>query len=418
MRAIRLFLMLSLPLLAFLLGLARMLRTGQVDPLLWAAPCAILLIVAALLPSTARPSFRTLWSALGCLLVVGLFVLLEGRPFPLGRLALSATVVMAAAAAALCLRHRRPRLPGIVLIGGMMLVLWLAGRGDRLAPAADREPLAVVTALPLFWAEGASGLGDPHDAPIIAVLRTRFDVRPLDAPDPASLAAFRTLLLAQPRALSPAALVEIDDWVRAGGRAVILADPLLRWPSPLPPGDRRRPPATGLLDPLLAHWGVMLERPAGAAVAEERRLLTDARLVTLAGSSHFRSATDKCRRRRDAPVAACAIGGGKVVLVADADLLDDRLWLHDPARPLDQRAWTADNPALLLDWLGRPTSDRRPWVSDRAGLIAAIRWAMLLGLAWAMVGTMLFIRAKRWLFAPFSPASPSPSRPKWDNFPS
>lgn len=396
MRAIRLFLMLSLPLLAFPLGLARMLRTGQVDPLLWAVPCAILLIVPAFLPSTTRPAFRTLWTAFGCVLVVGLFVLLEGRPFPLGRLALSATVMMAAAAAALCLGHRRSRLPGILLLGSVLLVLWLAGRGDRLVPVADRQPLAVVTALPLFWAEGASGLVEPRDAPIIAVLRTRFDVRPLDAPDAASLAAFRTLLLAQPRALSPTALVAIDDWVRAGGRAVILADPLLRWPSPLPPGDRRRPPAISLLDPLLVHWGVALERPAGAAVAEERRLLADARLITLVGSSHFRSATDMCLRRRDAPVAQCAIGRGKVVLVADADLLDDRLWLHDPARPLDQRAWTADNPALLLNWLGRPTSDRRAWVSDRAGLIAAVRWSMLLGLAWAMVGLTLFRRLNRW----------------------
>lgn len=407
MRAIRLFLMLSLPLWAFLLGLARMLRTGQVDPLLWAAPCAILLMIAAFLPSTIRPAFRTLWTAFGCLLLVGLFVLLEGRPFPLGRLALSALVMMAAAAAVLCLHRSRLRPLGVMLLSGVLVVLWLSGRGDRLMPAADRPPLAVVTSLPLFWAEGASGLAEPGDAPIVAVLRTRFDVRPLDAPDVASLSAFRALLLAQPRALSSTALVAIDDWVRAGGRAVILADPLLRWPSPLPLGDRRRPPAISLLDPLLAHWGVALERPTGAAVAEERRFLADARLITLWGSARFRSSTPMCRQRRDAPVAQCKIGRGKVILVADADLLDDRLWLHDPARPLDRRAWTADNPALLLDWLGRPAADRRTWVSDRAGLIAAVRWAMLVGLAWAMMGTALLIRPNARFSAPSSPASPS-----------
>ena len=32
------------------------------------------------------------------------------------------------------------------------------------------------------------------------------------------------------------------------------------------------------------------------------------------------------------------IGRGEALLLGDADLIDDRLWLADPARPLDPRS--------------------------------------------------------------------------------
>ena len=51
-----------------------------------------------------------------------------------------------------------------------------------------------------------------------------------------------TLLAIQPRALPAEELVALDNWVRDGGRIVLLADPMLEWPSERPLGDRLRPP--------------------------------------------------------------------------------------------------------------------------------------------------------------------------------
>ena len=69
------------------------------------------------------------------------------------------------------------------------------------------------------------------------------------------------LLAAQPRALPAEELVALDAWVRRGGRLVLLADPLLEWPSELPLGDPRRPPLAFPDTGLLKHWGLRLDAP-------------------------------------------------------------------------------------------------------------------------------------------------------------
>ena len=63
-------------------------------------------------------------------------------------------------------------------------------------------------------------------------------------------------------------LVELDQWVRGGGRLLLLADPMLEWPSERPLGDRLRPPPAFADTGLLAHWGLRLERPDSAEPVE------------------------------------------------------------------------------------------------------------------------------------------------------
>ena len=47
--------------------------------------------------------------------------------------------------------------------------------------------------------------------------------------------------------------------MRAGGRLVLLADPVLRFDSERPLGDRFRPPLRYPDTGLLAHWGLRLD---------------------------------------------------------------------------------------------------------------------------------------------------------------
>lgn len=223
------------------------------------------------------------------------------------------------------------------------------------------------------------------DAPIIDVLRKRFDVRAVD--HAAGLAMNDRLLLAQPRDLGAEGLVQLDSWLRRGGRTLILADPQLAWPSRLPLGDRRRALRSTVLGPLLTHWGVVLE---SVEDGEVRHLLRDGRLITTVAAGRLRTTGSACRTIDDGLVMHCAVGQGEAIIVADADLLDDRLWLADPARPLAGRVWTADTPDLIIGWLGLPTQRERRWIRDAASLDGAVRWALLIGIGWAAMGTAFY----------------------------
>ncbi|HWV13689.1 MAG TPA: DUF4350 domain-containing protein, partial [Sphingobium sp.] len=217
------------------------------------------------------------------------------------------------------------------------------------------------------------------DAPIVTLLRQRFDVHPADSPLDTAIPSADSLLLAQPRAFSPLELVAIDDWVRKGGRLVLLADPLLRWPSSLPLGDRRRPPSISMVAPLLDHWGVGLLPPA--ALGEERRFLEDSRLLTTMGSSRFtQRPASSCRLEESGLIARCQVGNGRAVLVADADLIDDRLWLADASQPLDARQWSADSAGFVIEALDGGTVSGRNWLRSTANLVLAVRWAIFAGI--------------------------------------
>ena len=237
----------------------------------------------------------------------------------------------------------------------------------RMAPkpaqSAARPRLLLMTALPLVWGEG--GAFDPESRPAAAytVLQAEFTVAPIDAIDRTSLAGARLLLLAQPRWLAPAELVALDDWVRGGGRVLILTDPRLGWPSELPLGDIRRPPPIGLLKPLLEHWGVALRNGSGSAVALPR-----GRRLVLEDPGRFAVASPACRLVQ-AELAECAIGKGRAILLADADLMRDDLWLGPGNDGAARHRRRADNPLVVADLLDRLAG------SDRPRALGDVHWA-------------------------------------------
>ena len=135
-------------------------------------------------------------------------------------------------------------------------------------------------------------------------------------------------------------LVALDDWVRRGGRVLLLADPLLEWPSKRPLGDPLRPAPMFMDTGLLAHWGFGSMRPTSAA--SRRAKLGGYEVVTVSPGR----LTGSCAIEDQGLVALCRIGRGEAIVIADADLLDTPAFGGGAEHNLD---------ALLeqLDRLGR-----------------------------------------------------------------
>ncbi|HWH18234.1 MAG TPA: hypothetical protein VNT77_07885 [Allosphingosinicella sp.] len=254
------------------------------------------------------------------------------------------------------------------------------------AGTAERPELMLMTALPIIWGEGGAFDPDSHPAAAYDALEREFTVRPLDYLDERSLSG-RLLLLAQPRGLAPAELVALDRWIRGGGRALILTDPALAWPTDLPLGDVRRPPPVGLLGPLLRHWGLELEPPSEPKVADTR--IAD-RKLRLASPGRFRLAGGDCTLVEGGLLADCRIGQGRALLLADADLLNDGLWAAPAGAARHSRM--ADNPLIVADLLDQLADAPRQrlagdvqWISVDADRTRALLLALApLALAFAV----------------------------------
>lgn len=374
-------LILWLPGLAVLLaGLHRAFLTGQADPWDWALPALAVMAAMGLLLA-GRGWLLLIWMAAGVASALLFCGMAAGRwPDPVAMVGLLAIAAAAAFGGAL-LRgafqsDAKRGVGGVALLALAILLVWRSP-AQPIEPVNDRPLLAVITALPLFWDKQGRA-----DAAIITVLQTHFTIQPIDDALQLDKTRGRRLLLAQPRAMTPEALVAVDRWVRSGGRALVLADPLLRWPSDLPLGDRRRAPSASLLEPLLAHWGFAFDQ---VEEGERRWFLPDHALLTVSGAQ-MSGGRGMIQRRQ--------IGQGEVVLLGDADLLDDRLWLADPARPLDPRSWSADTPARVAGWLGAAIPGDRRWMRAGDDVVGALRWAILVGIGWAMMGAALIRRVR------------------------
>jgi hypothetical protein len=148
---------------------------------------------------------------------------------------------------------------GVALLFAAVAAVALSGR-DRAdvspRPEGQRPPLMLLTTLPLVFPEEFSLQSGGSKA--LTALETRYRVVPIGTTDSATLRQGRLLLLAHPLAQPAEALVDLDRWVRDGGRVLLLADPRLEWPSKLPLGDKLRPPPAFADTGLLAHWGLQL----------------------------------------------------------------------------------------------------------------------------------------------------------------
>ncbi len=199
----------------------------------------------------------------------------------------------------------------------------LLGWSLRPGTAARPEPVGLFTSLPLIWGEGedpqqllASGQS-PHRAK--QALAAIGPIRPLDTLDGLQ-PGLKRLVIAQPRPLSPTENVALDNWLRRGGQLLLLADPMLTEPSVFPLGDPRRPQDIVLLSPILTRWKLELtfdeQQPAGVRLVAADGLTIP---VNLAGT--WRSVGATCRIAGAGVLAICQVGQGRLVALADAEVL-------------------------------------------------------------------------------------------------
>ncbi|WP_068865693.1 hypothetical protein [Erythrobacter dokdonensis] len=242
-----------------------------------------------------------------------------------------------------------PHHRGIALLVSVLMAL--AGCGatsqaghDGAAPAdsaspGDRPPLALMTSLPLYWPQGA-GIADlaAADAPAPwqrKVLERDHAIYPLDtlspapalspdAPEVDPLAGLARLAVIQPRGLSPADNVALDAWVREGGRLLLVLDPALTGEYDLPLGDPRRPVDSALIPPVVARWGMAIRFDDAQEVAvRNERLGTAAFPLVLAGQvTIVDPAAGQCTLVAGGAAARCAVGQGRVTLLADAAVFE------------------------------------------------------------------------------------------------
>lgn len=201
-----------------------------------------------------------------------------------------------------------------------VLALWLALAGctqtSGSPPQADKPELALLTSLPIVFGE-SFGLDAPRSA-LLKSLEASYAVRPVDGPE--QLKPGGLLLAIQPQALTAERLVALDQWVRDGGRLVLLADPALSWESSRPLGDRFRPPYAFPDTGLLANWGLALDRRAESE-SEEAPGTTRRELGARAQTpGRLRRQGGTCRVQQDGFLALCRLGKGVALVAADADI--------------------------------------------------------------------------------------------------
>lgn len=202
----------------------------------------------------------------------------------------------------------------------LLLVLVLAAaafafrsRAPQKSVGDAKPPLLVLTSLPLIFGEDFSLDGG---SPALNALQSRYRVLPISVTSGRELSRGRLLLMAHPQAQTAENLVALDQWVRSGGRVLLLADPMLEWPSKRPLGDPLRPAPMFMDTGLLQHWGIRLNRPAERGL--QFRKLGGYDVLTVSPGA----LSGKCAVSADRLIARCDIGKGRAEVVADADLLD------------------------------------------------------------------------------------------------
>jgi hypothetical protein len=209
----------------------------------------------------------------------------------------------------------------IALVGAVIAAASFTSREPVPLPpraAAERPRLLLLTSLPLLFSEDFSLSGGGSAA--LTRLQTRYNVVPISVTEPRELAKGRLLLMAHPLAQPAEDLVALDEWVRRGGRVLLLADPMLEWPSRRPLGDPLRPPPMFMDTGLLSHWGLSLDAPNERRPA--MRNLGGFHIMTMSPGS----LSGTCSISNDRLVAHCRVGKGEATIVADADFLNsDRL---------------------------------------------------------------------------------------------
>lgn len=217
----------------------------------------------------------------------------------------------------------------------------LALAACRAETAAPKPQLYVMTSLPLLFDEGFTA--GPATGEAAVFLRAHYTLKPIDLPS--QLPPHATLLAVQPRALPAEELVALDAWVRGGGKMLLLADPMLEWPSERPLGDRMRLPVAYADTGLLAHWGLRLDAPDKLGT---KQVIYDGFELVFVSPGKLVNFGSSCRVEPDGTGATCSLGKGRTVIVADADLLNQEEVTRRLGRKVDNVALVGMQLDLLL----------------------------------------------------------------------
>ncbi|SLK05259.1 GldG family protein [Novosphingobium mathurense] len=215
----------------------------------------------------------------------------------------------------------------------------LLGSSDAAGKSGEAQKpagLGVYSSLPLLWGESDDIRGFLSDGQeqgwAHAFIQAQDGLVPLDHLADASgvlpLAKDHVLLLAQPRPLTPQENVALDDWVNAGGRVLLFADPMLTAHSIFALGDARRPQDIAMLSPILGRWGLQLEFDESQQPGERLVDIKEGAVpVNLPGRFRIRPEDGSCTLEAAGFLAECRVGKGQVIALADAALFEDA---HDP----------------------------------------------------------------------------------------
>jgi ABC-type uncharacterized transport system involved in gliding motility auxiliary subunit len=223
-------------------------------------------------------------------------------------------------------------------------------------PAMPRMRVVLMSSLPLVYGDGVdmaamlAGQSDPH--PLHEDLDAAHDLVVADALDDDVLSKVDLAILVQPRVLPPEALVALDDYVRRGGRLLLFTDPMLEWHGSKGLGDPLGPQRSGLLSPLLGHWGLALVDPDIGRV----RLQPSGAMLVHPGvftAVPGKTGDAACRIDSAGHVARCRPGRGRATLVADADLLDPSIIKESAESGQANRSFVSN---LIRDLMRKDTS--------------------------------------------------------------
>jgi len=233
---------------------------------------------------------------------------------------------------------------GFVALAALVMFLLRPDLDDPadIGPAAGPRPeVGLMSGLPLYRTLDAGiaemARGEDEMPWARRVLESRYRLVPLDTlspipslvpddPDTDPLSGLDRIAIIQPRGISPADNVALDDWVRGGGRLLLALDPMLTGDYDLPLGDPRRPNTTALIPPVVARWGLEMVFD-GTQLATVRSESYPGGMLPLALAGELRALADEngsCRFEASGALARCAIGSGQVVLLADAAVFEHR----------------------------------------------------------------------------------------------
>lgn len=256
----------------------------------------------------------------------------------------------------------RTKPASVVLAAAIALVLGGAISGCDSAPAApegaplesgahidepklvNKPKLGLMTSLPLYWPLGADFAalagGDAavpwqrgflekgHDLVLLDTLTPIPDLNP-DAPETDPLDGLDRLAVLQPRGLSPADNVALDNWVKAGGHLLIALDPLLTGEYDIALGDPRRPTDAALIPPVIARWGLAGSfDPAQESNVRYAELPGAAVPLLMSGESRVVDAIggpNGCETHESGSITRCGtVGKGSVTYLHDAAVFEHR----------------------------------------------------------------------------------------------